>query len=101
MAIQYIEIDTAQLDRDIRELKAQISRTRKSLENMQAEIDELSTMWTGRANLAYRNQVAKDYRMMQSMLSVLEKLAVSMENAKKEYIRCENSVKSAVESIRI
>lgn len=101
MSIQYIEIDTAQLNADIGELKANISKAKGSLESMKSELDQLNVMWTGKANMAFRSQVTKDYNLMTSMLATMEKLAECMENAKREYTRCEQSVKNTVNSIQI
>lgn len=101
MSIQYIEIDTKQLNADISGLEVNISSGKKNLESMKSELDALNAMWTGRANLAFRSQVANDCNLMASMLSEMEKLSECMENAKKEYIRCEQSVKNAVNGIQI
>lgn len=101
MSIQYIEIDTVQLNEDINELREKILRTRSALSNMQSEFEELNSMWTGRANTVFRSQVAKDCNLMDSVLDTMGKLAECMENAKSEYVRCEQSVKNTVNSIRI
>ncbi len=101
MAVNYIEIDTSQLSSDISSLRADITKAKASLKSMKSELEELNTMWQGAANLAFRAQTTKDYNMMLSMLGTVSKLADCMENAKSEYIKCEQSVKSAVNSIRI
>lgn len=101
MAITYIEINTGQLNADIQELEQDTARARSSLEGMLSEIEELNGMWKGRANLAFRTQVGRDQVIMEELLSEMERLAECMTFASQEYVRCENEVKSAVDSIRI
>lgn len=101
MAITYIEVDTSKLNSDISEQKSEITQARNRLKTLKSELDALNAMWKGSANLAFQNAVTQDYSKMQNMLTTLEKLASCMENAKKEYNSCEQSVKSTVNSIRI
>lgn len=101
MAITYIEIDTALLQSDIEELRTNTAAARRSLDALKAELEELNTMWSGKANMAFRIQANKDCNAMEGMLQKMDQLAESMTHAGKEYAVCENQVKSAVDDIRI
>lgn len=101
MAITYIEIDTELLQADINELEANVEKARKSLDSLNAELEELNTMWKGAANTAFRSQTNDDYNIMDNLLQEMSKLADCMTHAKSEYIKCEKEVKSAVSDIRI
>lgn len=101
MAVTYIEIDTEQLNRDIQELEQVTARAESSLEGMMNEIGELNAMWKGQANWAFRTQMGKDQSIMTELLNEMKRLAECMTFASQEYVRCENEVKSAVDSIRI
>ena len=101
MAITYIEIETDQLKRDTQELRENKQQVEAVLNEMVQEIEELNTMWSGRANMAFRNQFSKDVQLMQELLERMQKLGDCMEFAANEYIRCENEVKSLVDSIKI
>ncbi|MCC8151645.1 MAG: WXG100 family type VII secretion target [Lachnospiraceae bacterium] len=101
MAITYIEVDTAKLNSDISELKSNTAQAKSRLQALKAELDELNTMWKGTANAAFQQAANQDYNLMQTMLTTMEELAACMENAKKEYNSCEQSVGSMVNSIRI
>lgn len=101
MAITYIEVDTALLKADVEELETNTANARKSLESLAAELEELNTMWSGRANMAFRKQANSDCAAMENMLREMDKLAECMKHAGKEYENCENNVKSAVDGIRI
>lgn len=101
MAVNYIEIDTGQLDRDIRELRENIDRSAKEMESMVQEIEEMNAMWSGKANMAFRTQFANDVQKMQGLLEKLNKLAECMEYASAEYVKCEGEVRNMVDEIRI
>lgn len=101
MAITYIEIDTDQLKRDTQELLENKQKAESVLNEMVHEIEELNTMWSGRANMAFRSQFGKDVQLMQELLGKMQKLGECMEFAAEEYIRCESEVKTLVDSIKI
>ena len=99
--INYVEVDTAQLNRDIQQLNEGVTRVQDSFAAMMDDLESLNSMWTGRANLAFRLQVSKDRELMEALISAAQHLTECMSYACGEYERCENAVKSAVEAIRI
>lgn len=101
MAITYVEIDTSILQTDVKELEENIARAEKSLEGLKTELNELNTYWQGKANMAFRAQVSKDYSLMEEMLQEMHKLAECMTHAGDEYVKCENEVLNTVKNIRI
>lgn len=101
MAVTYIEIETEQLKRDTQELLENRQRAVSVLNEMVQEIEELNTMWSGRANRAFQIQFVKDVSMMEQLLERIQKLAECMEYAASEYEKCENEVKTLVDSIQI
>lgn len=101
MAISYMEIDTGQLNSDIRSLEESTAKVRSSVEGLTSELAELNAMWKGSANIAFRKQIREDMRVINTLLAELDKLASCMVYASNEYVRCENEAKSSVNSIRI
>lgn len=101
MAITYIEVDTDQLKRDNQELIDNTAKARTCLNNLKEEMEEMNAMWSGKANLAFRMQIDSDYRFLESILEIMDKLSDSIDNAGKEYVKCENEVLSTVNSINI
>lgn len=101
MAITYIEIETEQLKRDTQELLENKQKAETVLNEMVGEIEELNAMWSGKANMAFRTQFNKDVELMKALLEKMQKLAGCMDFASAEYAKCENEVKSLVDSIRI
>lgn len=101
MAITYIEVETEQLKRDTQELLENKQKAETVLNEMVGEIEALNAMWSGQANLAFRNQFNKDVILMKELLAKMQQLAECMDFASGEYAKCENEVKSLVDSIRI
>lgn len=97
----YIEIDTGILQGDIGTMATEVHELRQRIQNLQAEVTELSSMWSGRANAVFQQQFALDMEFMNDFADVLEQLISCMEYAKKEYDRCENEVEDLVASIHI
>ena len=69
-------------------------------EKMFDEIKELDSMWDGTANNAFNVQFQNDYEMMQEVCRNLKRLIDSLEFSKREYIKCEQQVDSAVRSMK-
>lgn len=101
MAVSYIEIDTEQLKRDTQELIENRNSAETALKEMIQEIEELNAMWSGKANRAFRVQFNNDVTLMYELLNKMDKLADCMEYAEREYVKCENEVRTMVDSIRI
>lgn len=101
MAITYVEVETQQLKSDTNELLEKKKRAEDTLKELEEEISELNAMWSGKANRAFNRQFYKDVEYMNKLLGKMGKLAECMEFAANEYVRCENEVKAAVESIKV
>lgn len=97
----YIEINTDILNSDISVIEGHLNTINEKLKGMYDSVGELNTMWKGQANAAFNSQFLKDYESMQALLSNLDKYKNSMLEAKNKYERCENSVHSMVNSLRI
>ena len=101
MAISYIRTDTDQLAGDIRQLKEAVVRVEQSQGELSNEITQLNRMWKGVANLEFRRQLERDFSYMDEILAELDLFIQEMENAKKDYTRCENEVLETVNAVRI
>lgn len=101
MSVNYIEIDTEQLKRDMQELLNGEKNAESALQEMVQEVNELNTMWSGKANRAFRVQFSKDIELMSELLEKIKRLAECMEFASTEYVKCEVEVKDLVDNIKI
>ena len=101
MAISYIKTDTDQMNSDVRKLEEDIAQVERSIRELSAELDQLNSMWKGNANQAFRMQVQKDISYLKQIVDGLSNYKENMNDAKNDYIRCENEVIQNVNSIRI
>lgn len=97
----YIEIDTGVLQGDIGTMNSNVRELRQRISELEGEEAELSSMWIGAANAAFRKQFAVDMEFMKEVAETVDKLIACMEFAKKEYDKCENEVGDLIASIRI
>ena len=101
MAVSYIKINTDRLESDIKQVNESIASVEKSMAELVSEIAQLNEMWKGEANTAFRMQTEKDFNYMKQIIKGFQEYASDMEDAKRDYIRCENQVIDTVNSIRI
>lgn len=99
--ITYMEVDTARLNADVRELERGTAKVRSSLQGLKGEMEELNGMWRGQANMAFRRQVNLDCSLISALLEKMDRLAGCMTYAANEYARCEQEIKNALADIRI
>ena len=97
----YIEIDTAALDRDRRAIQSELSRVRSEIDQLKEKMVNLGTMWDGPAHDAFMAQFYADYEFIQEFENEIEKYIETMEYALKEYQKCDDSVQQAIASIRV
>ncbi|MCI8398133.1 MAG: hypothetical protein HFF90_01840 [Oscillibacter sp.] len=100
-AVNLVEVSTAQLNSDIRRLRAALEQTRKHVELLRTKMDAMNGMWEGPANAAMRQRFQADYQQMQALCASIEELIQVLEAIRRSYDRCEDEVRSAVDALRI
>lgn len=99
MAVNF-EVNLTNLNSDINSARQNLSYIENNIKSMFDEIKELDTMWDGEANESFNVQFNSDYQMMLDVCKNIERIISSMEFAKQEYSKCENSVSSAVRAMK-
>lgn len=101
MAINEIEMNTSTLGRDIETLEDAVGRMEQCANEMFANIQDLSRMWSGNAHTAFQQQFQMDYESCQELHRVLGELVDSLQHAREEYDKCEQNVDNLIRSIQI
>lgn len=101
MEISHLEVDTAQLNADIRTIDESVEQVKKSLDEMTEELAALNTAWSGTAHQTFQSEVAQDEELVQEIAEEMSRLLACMIAASKEYVSCEKEVRSLVDSISI
>lgn len=97
----YIEVDIATLEQDVRELEETLALVRNDMQVMFQTVSELDAMWDGPANEAFNRQFAADRNMFEELCDSVDDIIDSMENAKNAYRRCEAAVKEEIDRIQV
>lgn len=99
--IQEIAIDTKKLQNDTENLKNVLKRLQTEKTKMIQEIQELNTMWKGKANQQFAQQFQLDCQSFENLCNVINEMIRALENAKTEYEQCDSKVNSLVCAIKI
>lgn len=96
-----IEINTQILDSDKGNMIADLQKVRSEMKSMFEEVNDLNGMWEGPANSAFNEQFKLDYGTLTDICNSLQKYIECMDFASKEYVKCENSIGSAIAAIKL
>lgn len=101
VAINYIEIETSQLDKDYQKMQVDLSSVQNEISKLFEEMQQLDTMWDGPAKLTFRSQMLNDFETMNDICSNLLEFINDMKRASSEYKKCEKEVANLIATIRI
>lgn len=96
-----IEISTERLDADINKMQENLENLRNANQQVMRCLEQLNTMWEGKAHLVFTNQTRMDQIILLHLTENIGNLIECMEYAKSEYIRCNEEVNSKIASIRL
>lgn len=92
MAERKIVINTNTLKSDISNIEESLKKISEKLQTINQNMKDLNVNWTGYANAALMEQYMKDVEMMQEILKKLADYTEDLQEAEKEYNRCEKLV---------
>lgn len=101
MASNYIRVNTSALRSDANELKEMAETSRKQLNEIRESIMHLDKMWDGPANEVFVQQFNGDYELLNALCDSVKAFGEDLIDASREYEKCEDSVESAVRSIKV
>ncbi len=100
-SISVIEINTDQLNTDIKRLQNQLSQTRSHITRLKSQMDSMNSMWQGAANQTMQQRFRQDHDRMQNLCRMLEELIRVLESIRQAYDRCEGDVRDVVNALRV
>jgi len=101
MAKNEIACSISTLGSDISTIKTQHSALVKAAEALKQSVNSLNGMWAGPAHDTFASAFSGDYEVIKGMCDTIGEIVKSLDNAKKEYAKCENHVNSYVASITV
>ncbi len=96
-----IEVNTAAIKADSKRMVQEVKNLRESMSSMNDAVNDLSGMWAGNANAAFRTQFASDYDNMCDMCSIVDHIIECMNFAALQYGQCDDEIRSIVSALRI
>lgn len=96
-----IEISTDRLEADINKMQENLDNLRNAKDQVYRCLQQLNSMWEGKAQMVFNNQTRIDEMIMMSLCANINNLIECMQYAKSEYIRCNEDVNSKIASIRL
>lgn len=97
----YIEVNIPSLKTDVGDMADELKQIRARMKQMFDEMEALDAMWDGPANRAFHIQFQSDYRLMEDMCRIADKIIAYGDNARQEYTSCENAVAAVIADIKI
>ncbi len=97
----YIEIDTAALNRDRQTIQSELEGIQTEINRLKDEMVNLGAMWEGPAHNAFMTQFYSDCEFVQEFGKEAQTYIETMGYAVREYQKCEGEVEQAIASIRI
>ncbi|MCR5526156.1 MAG: WXG100 family type VII secretion target [Lachnospiraceae bacterium] len=101
MASKEIANDLERFAADIEAYNTALSGAESEHDGVFSDINSLNSMWTGNAHDTFMNQFNADSDTMKEMLKLLKQFGTDLENAKKEYTQCEQSVEEIISAIKV
>ena len=94
-----LKVNTDALNSDSNELLTEVNSILSLTSKMYDSVQELNSMWKGKANEAFREQFTKDYAKTKKFLNELRKFSQTLSDDSTEYNSCEANVASYVSRI--
>ena len=101
MAKNEIACSISALGSDISSIQTQYTAVVKAKEVLMSSVNSLNGMWAGTAHDTFVSAFSGDYERMGELCNTINSIIQCLENAKKEYAKCEQTVRSYVDSIVI
>lgn len=96
-----ISTSTERMKDDISAYNDHLVRMQKSFDEAWGAVDALNATWTGPAHDTLVAQFLHDQEVMKTLMTNLRNYREELENARKEYVTCENNVNSLIRSMNV
>ena len=95
------EVDINMMAQDAAALENEVERFRSEFEKLIASVDELNRSWQGPAKKEFDAQVKLEEQECRDSIADLREVIDGLTKAKNEYSKCESTVGTLVNRIRI
>lgn len=96
-----LEINTGTLRSDAASIRREIDALKQNAQTLRSLAVCLNQMWTGQAKAEFQKNYALELDALEQAIASLERFTLQTQGVRTEYERCERSVSSVVDSLRI
>lgn len=96
-----IEVSIGTLAQDVQDMEDVLAALKKEMNEMDALIASLNSMWQGDAKNVFTKQYTVDKQTWEDMRVNVEEILKGMQNAKQAYERCESNVSQKIDGLRM
>jgi WXG100 family type VII secretion target len=101
MASSEIACSISALGSDISNIQSQYDAVVKAKEALMTAVNSMNGMWAGSAHDTFVSAFNNDYERIGNLCKTIDNIIKCLENAKKEYAKCEQTVRSYVDAITV
>ncbi|MBQ2245238.1 MAG: WXG100 family type VII secretion target [Oscillospiraceae bacterium] len=95
------EVETASLAHTISSMDTELDKIAKVTKKLYSALLTLDGMWDGPSHDTFQMQYAQDQQVLGQLGTRITQVVQGLEDARKDYEQCEQSVKTEVSKIRI
>ncbi len=95
------EVDTSSLGSTIRSMDAELNKIASISKRLYGALSALDGMWVGAAHDTFAAQYQADQQVLGNMSKTISGVIEGLENARKTYENCEQSVETEIRKIAI
>lgn len=96
-----IEVSITTLEQDTFTMLETLSDLNQKIQEIDGIVTSLNGVWESEAKKSFMSHYENDKQTFLTILENIDEVLKSMQNAKKAYARCENTVKQNIAAIRI
>lgn len=101
MGIREIRVDPGRLGRDAGQVYGLIRAMEQDLAAMKTNVRQMRQMWEGESKETFMAVFEKDSSQAQAVIGELKSMYGFEDQAKEQYVQCENRVMEIVNSLRV
>lgn len=96
-----MQVNTGTLRSDAASIRREIDALKQNAQTLRSLSASLNRMWTGQAKAEFQKNYALELDALEHAIASLERFTLQTQGVGTEYERCERSVSSVIDSLKI
>jgi len=95
------EVETSSLSYTVQKMEAELNKIKETAKKLYSALTTLDGMWDGAAHDTFAAQYQSDQKLLENMSRTISGVIEGMDEARKTYEQCEQSVETEIRKIAI